>query len=166
MEVEEIKKQLDRELKETGWVYKYWKKEDDFEFRNTGKTLSKEEADDRIEKFIDDLEDTSFKSTLTGKLCIQKTDEGTFIKKHVGDDGQPSGEGEEMTEEEVKEFLRESMRRIDCDLLPRNIAVVDRSEIIDIYSEKVRELKMVTVNMKGKKMITLRDDGGLQFESG
>lgn len=102
---------------------------------------------------------------LTGKLCIEKTDDGTFIKKRLGENGQPSGEGKGMNEKEVRDFLKESLSRIDCDILPRNIAVVNSDQIIDIYSETVRELKLVTINMEGKKMITLRDDGGLQFES-
>ncbi len=164
MEVEEIKDQLDSELEDTGWVYKYWKNDDQFEFRNTGRSLSEEEAEEKIAGFMDDLENGSFKSMLTGKLCIEKTDDGTFIKKHLGEDGKPSGEGRRMSEEELKVFLKESLNRIDCDILPRNIAVVESDQIIDIYSEKVRGLKLVNINMDGKKTMTLRDDGGLQFQ--
>ncbi len=165
MDVEEIKRELDRELEETGWVYKYWKNDDRFEFRNTGNSLSEEQVEDKIEEFMEGLEEDSFKSTLTGKLCIEKTGDGTFIKKRVGENGEPEGEGKKMSEEELEELLKENLSRIDCDMLPTNIAVVDSEDIIDVYSETVRDLKLITVNMEGERMITLRDDGGLQFES-
>ena len=165
MNVEEIKKQLDEELKDTGWVYKHWKNDNQFEFRNTGRSLSEDEAEERIDEFIDGLERGSFRSMLTGKLCIEKTENGTLLKKHVGDHGEPSGTGERMTDEEVKDFLKKKLRRIDCDILPKNIVLMKGDDIIDIYSERVRGIKLVTINMEGKDMITLRDDGGLQFES-
>ncbi|MFP3872492.1 MAG: hypothetical protein ACLFVL_06390 [Candidatus Aenigmatarchaeota archaeon] len=164
MEAEEIINILDEELKDTGWKYKYWKRDDEFEFRNTGAELSNEESEEKIEKFLEDLEEDSFKPLLTGRLGIQKKN-GKFIEKSIDRDGKPSGEGREISEERIKERLKESLTQIDCEILPTNIAIIDPNEVIDIYSENVRGLKLVTVNMKGEKLMTLRDDGGLQFET-
>ncbi|MBS3817211.1 MAG: hypothetical protein KGY76_06580 [Candidatus Thermoplasmatota archaeon] len=164
MEVEEIKETLDEELEDTGWVYKYWERENRFELRNTGSSLSEEVADESVEKFIDELDEEQFKPLLTGKTCLQKKGE-TFLKKNLDNDGRPSGQAQKISEEEAKELVRESLGRIDSDILPTNLVTVDREEIIDIYTERVKGLKLITLNMKGKKMITLRDDGGLQFES-
>lgn len=164
MKAEAIEDVLDREVEDTGWRYKYWKRDDELEFRNTGGTLSDEEVEERMEEFMDELEEDSFKPLLTGKLGIKKKD-GKFIKKSIGREGKPSGEGREISEEEVKELLKRSLNQIDCEILPTNIAVIDREDILDIYSENVRGLKLITINMKGEKLITLRDDGGLQFET-
>ncbi len=164
MEAEEIENELERELEGTGWSFKYWNKEDSFEFRNTGAALSEEDAEEKIDEFIEDLDELSHKPFLTGKLCLQKED-GRFIKKRIEEDGEVSNEGQEITEEEARDLLKQSLGRIDNDLIPTNRAVIDREEILEIYTENVRGLRMVTLNMKEEKMLTFRDDGGLQFET-
>ncbi|MBS3790270.1 MAG: hypothetical protein KGY66_05075 [Candidatus Thermoplasmatota archaeon] len=164
MEKEEIEDILDRELDGTCWRFKYWKSDDTFEFRNTGADMSKEDRDDMIDEFLDNLEENSHRPVLSGKLCIQK-ENGKLMKKTIEKEGKASEEGQEITEEEAKNLLKESLIRIDNDLLPTNRAVVDREEIIDIYAENLRRLKMITVNLKGEKMITLTDKGGLHFET-
>jgi len=164
MEKEEIKDILERELDGTCWRFKYWKREDSFEFRNTGAEMSIEDRDEMIDEFLDNLEEDSHKPILSGKICIQK-ENGKLMKKMIEREGKASEEGQEITEEEARELIKKSLDRIDSDLLPTNRAVVDRDEIIDIYTEKVRQLKMVTINLKGNKMITLTDKGGLQFET-
>lgn len=164
MERDEIEEILERELDGTCWRFKYWKKEDTFEFRNSGAEISEEDSEDMIDEFLDDIDEDSDKTLLSGKLCIGK-ENGNFVKKGMKRDGEVSEEGIEMTEEEVRELLKQSLLRIDNDLLPTNRAEVDRDEIIDIYSENVRQLKLVTINLKGDKMITLTDKGGLLFET-
>jgi len=164
MEKEEIKDILERELDGTCWRFKYWKREDSFEFRNTGAEMSIEDRDEMIDEFLDNLEEDSHKPILSGKICIQK-ENGKLMKKMIEREGKASEEGQEITEEEARELIKKSLDRIDSDLLPTNRAVVDRDEIIDIYTEMVRQLKMVTINLKGNKMITLTDKGGLQFET-
>jgi len=164
MEKKEIEEILERELNGTCWRFKYWEREDSFEFRNTGAEMSKEDKEGMIEEFLDDLDEDTHKPILSGKLCIQK-ENGKLIKKRIEREGKASEEGQEITEEEAKELLEKSLVRIDSDLLPTNRAVLDREEIIDIYSENVRNLKMITVNLKGNKIITLTDKGGLQFET-
>lgn len=164
MEKEEIEDILERELDGTCWRFKYWKREDSFEFRNTGAEMSIEDRDEMIDEFLDNLEEDSHKPILSGKICIQK-ENGKLMKKMIEREGKASEEGQEITEEEARELIKKSLDRIDSDLLPTNRAVVDRDEIIDIYTEKVRQLKMVTINLKGNKMITLTDKGGLQFET-
>ncbi len=164
MEKEEIEEILERELGGTCWRFKYWKREDSFEFRNTGAEMSKEDRDDMIDEFLDTLDENTHKPILSGKLCIQK-ENGKLKKKSIEREGKASEEGQEITEEEARDLIKKSLVRIDNDLLPTNRAVLDREEIIDIYSETVRQLKMITVNLKGNKMITLTDKGGLQFET-
>ncbi|MEF8835303.1 MAG: hypothetical protein V5A76_04030 [Candidatus Thermoplasmatota archaeon] len=164
MEKGDIEDILERELEGTCWKFKYWEKEDSFEFRNSGADISEEEKDEMIDEFLKDLDDDSHKPILSGKLCIQK-ENGKLMKKRIEEEGKVSKEGEEITEEEARELIQKSLTRIDNDLLPTNRAVLDREEIIDIYSENVRQLKMTTVNLKGDKMITLTDKGGLQFET-
>ncbi|MBS3781911.1 MAG: hypothetical protein KGY68_04815 [Candidatus Thermoplasmatota archaeon] len=164
MEKEEIEDILDRELDGTCWRFKYWKSDDTFEFRNNGADMSKEDRDDMIDEFLDNLDENSHRPVLSGKLCIQK-ENGKLMKKTIEKEGKASEEGQEITEEEAKNLLKESLIRIDNDLLPTNRAVVDREEIIDIYAENLRRLKMITVNLKGEKMITLTDKGGLHFET-
>ncbi len=164
MEKDEIEEILDRELDGTCWRFKYWEREESFEFRNTGAEMSQEDKDEMIDEFLDSLEENSHKPVLSGKLCIQK-ENGKLMKKGIEEEGKASEEGQEITEEEARDFIEKSLVRIDSDLLPTNRAVIDREEIIDIYSENVRQLKMVTVNLKGNKMITLTDKGGLQFET-
>lgn len=164
MEKEEIEDILERELNGTCWRFKYWKREDSFEFRNTGAEMSIEDRDEMIDEFLDNLEEDSHKPILSGKICIQK-ENGKLMKKMIEREGKASEEGQEITEEEARELIKKSLDRIDSDLLPTNRAVVDRDEIIDIYTEMVRQLKMVTINLKGNKMITLTDKGGLQFET-
>ncbi|GEM_PF-5763648 len=164
MEAETIEDVLDGELEDTGWKYKYWKRDDEFEFRNTGDSLSDEEVEESIEEFMDELEEDTFKPLLTGKLGIQKKG-GKFIEKSIDGEGKPSGKGRGISEEGVKDLLKKSLSQIDCELLPTNIAIIDREEIVDIYSENVRGLKLININLKGKKLVTLRGDGGLQFET-
>lgn len=164
MEKGEIEEILERELEGTCWKFKYWEKEDSFEFRNSGADISEEEKDEMIDEFLEDLDDDSHKPILSGKLCIQK-ENGKLMKKRIEEEGKVSEEGQEITEKEARELIQKSLTRIDNDLLPTNRAVLDREEIIDIYSENVRQLKMTTVNLKGDKMITLTDKGGLQFET-
>ncbi len=164
MEKEEIEELLERELNGTCWRFKHWEREDSFEFRNTGAEMSKDEKDDMVEEFLDNLEENKHKSILSGKLCIEKKD-GKLMKKKIEREGKASEEGQEITEEEAKDLIKRCLVRIDNDLIPTNRAVVDREEIIDIYSENVRDLKMTTINLKGDKMITLTDKGGLQFET-
>ena len=164
MEKEEIEEVLERELENTGWRFKYWEREDSFEFRNTGADMSKEDKEGMMDEFLDNLEENSHKPILSGKLCIQKKN-GKLMKKRIEREGKVSEEWQEITEDEARELLKKSLVRIDSDLLPTNRAVLDREEIIDIYSENVRNLKMITINLKGNKMITLTDKGGLQFET-
>lgn len=164
MEKEEIEEVLERELDGTCWRFKHWEKEDSFEFRNAGTEVSEGNTEEMIDEFLDDVDENSEKTLLSGKLCIGK-ENGNYVKKTMKGDGEISDEGIEITEEEARELLERSLARIDNELLPTNRAVVDREEIIDIYSENVRKLKMVTINLKGEKMVTLTDKGGLQFET-
>ncbi len=164
MEKEEIEEILGKELDGTCWSFKYWEREDSFEFRNTGAEISEDEKEEMIDDFLDGIEESSDRTLLSGKLCIGKED-GKFFKKVIDGNGEVSDEGQEITEEETRELLKRSLIRIDNELLPTNRAELDRDEIIDIYSENVRELKMITINLKGNKMITLTDKGGLQFET-
>jgi len=164
MEKEEIEQILNSELEGTCWRFKYWERDDCFEFRNSGADISEEETEQMIEDFLDDIEEDSNKPLLSGKLCIGK-ENGRLLKKAIESDGEVSDQGVEITEEEAKDLLRRCLIRIDNDLLPTNRAEVDREEIIDIYSENVRQLKLVTINLRGDKMITLTDKGGLQFET-
>ncbi len=164
MEVDEIEDILERELDDTCWSFKYWNNEDSFEFRNTGAALTEEDADEKFDEFLDDLDEYSHKPLLTGKLCLQKKN-GKLMKKRIEEDGEISDEGQEISEKEARDLLEKSLNRIDNDIIPTNRAVIDREEILEIYTENVRGLKMITVNMKEEKMLTLRDDGGLQFET-
>ncbi len=164
MEAEEIEEILDEELEGTGWKFKYWKRDDEFEFRNTGTELSEEDVEKNLDDFMEELEEDSFKPLLTGRLGIMKKD-GKYYENSIDEDGEPSGESREINEVRMKEILKTSLSQIDCEMLPTNIAIIDREKIIDIYSENVRGLKLITINMEGEKLITLRDDGGLQFET-
>lgn len=164
MEIDEVKEILEEKLVDMGWRFKYWNSDDTFEFRNTGADLTGEKKEELVDQFLEDLKEDTQESFLSGKLCLEKKD-GQIIKKNIDEDGEASGDGQILSEEEAKELLKKSLSRIDFDLLPTNRAVLYREEIIDIYTEHVRGLKLVTVNMQGDKMITLTDNGGLQFET-
>ncbi len=164
MDIDEIEEILGKELSDTGWRFKHWKRDDTIEFRNTAADLPEEKKDELINDFLADLDEDNYRSFLSGKLCLEKRD-GKIIKKNIDGEGKPQEEGQILTEEEAKDLLRKSIERIDSDLIPTNRAMIDREEIVDIFSERVRGLKLITINMKGNKIITLTDKGGLQFET-
>ncbi|MFW6038305.1 MAG: hypothetical protein ACOC89_02050 [Candidatus Saliniplasma sp.] len=161
MDKEEIEQILDDGLEDMPWTYKYWKREDAFEFRNTGRHLDKGQVDDLFDEFLDDLEESGFKVLLEGKAGVLLEDDVYWLCG-VKRDGSPGDNDKKLDQEELKEIFVKSLHRIDGSPLPSNRVSVETSKIIDIYTEKVGEHVFLNITIKDNLPITLRNDGGLQ----
>lgn len=165
MRLNEILNTLDLKLRNTAWKYKFWEKKEILEFRNTGKNLTEQKLNERIDEILNEvLKEGKFKPVLAGKFGLSAED-GELWKMTIDESGHPNDEIKRLEKEEARKFIHKSFHRVDNDILVSNRVVLDIEEIVDIYSERSQGNKYINISLKGTKRVVLEDDGGLEFST-